>query len=258
MQALSLLMHLASGSPAAQQPFNNSEGDACGVLKQTLASLLRLGQENCTRSVPATDPPNMQHMHRATATQGTVHAETDDATASRSQGRLHWHDLGVHTICIALLESISEEGSAVASFTGRAEQHGCEHGGMGGRLHPDDQPCNPSSSATDSLMLMHAWDVVQCLLLDLLCCIVRLHGSQSLGALVSRAKKFCQQHEPNTASGRARVTSGRNGELCGSIDTELWTYTTAWVLNVRFHSFFPCDAKRYVGIPTVYTTAVWI
>lgn len=264
VQALALLMHLASSTSTSQQPaaVNSSDGasgtNARRLLTKTLMSVLQLGEEGSSRVAPASDIPGNQNMDTGTATQAAMHACKDaegiDVAMGAAAQRAHGRDVGVHAICFALLECITAEFSSATGSSCNGMVEPPEHevlpppsSNLAGTqlgmceafdLHhaPDDQPCNPGSSASDPDMSMHAWNVVQCLLLDFLCCLVQLQGSQGLGAIVSRVKKFCQQHVPYTNT--AGTSSGGDGGGCGhashTVLTELWTYRVSWVLNVRF------------------------
>jgi hypothetical protein len=261
LQVLAVLMCLASSHPAAQQPpvSNCADADTRGFLRHTITSVLGLGLNDRSRAARTTRYPCSQHAHGQAAPHEVLHAcktSRQHHGAQSEHQRPSGEERGVPEMCVALLESISAECSEVPgpSRSGRAE--GCGYqcaplqdssvaGAPQGRCPathhagPDDQPWKSSSISADQEIITHAWNVGQCLLLDFLCCIVRLQSSQGLGAIVSRMKKLCQQHvHHNPTSSTAQLISGSGTELCAHAAdmgvTRLWTCGAVWVLNVRF------------------------
>ena len=129
----------------------------------------------------------------------------------------------------------------------------CEFAGaaMQPKIPANGQSSPPESWFSESAMTAHAWNVVQCLLLDFLCSLVRLQGSQVLGAIMPRVKTFCQQHA--TPSNHASTTLYGADRDARGLETapdahgaELSTYRVSWVLNVRLPSIITSSgALRY-------------
>ena len=263
VQVLALLMQSACYPKVQQLVAASSKDGALNadrrcLLKQTLESVLQLSEEPHIAAAPASKSGS-RHMHtQATAQAGMSacgKAAHDDGEGSAAYTMHGKNGLAVHAVCFALLRSISMESSATTELNcnGIAERHmhevlpppdvaGRQLGMRSAAMHvphpSGSKSCTPGSDFTESDNRAHAWNVVQCLLLDFLCGVVRLQGSQGLGSIASRVKKFCQQHIPqNNAAGTRLTGPDRDRQAFEpALDTdvaELWSYRVSWVLNVR-------------------------
>jgi hypothetical protein len=253
-------MHAVSSSSSAQQPAASDSTlmDARRMLTETITSALELCKDKSSKIARESDPSD-PHLHmlaipdsrasmRGHENVERVHSKLD----GNQQTHAHTQDLGVHAICFVLLQSMTEECSPVSGRVRQsmASQYGVEgahahgyslaeaqqhvHAAPDAHCTPDARKFGAGNSIIDPCMAICAWNVVQCLLLDFLCCLVRLQGTQVLGAIHSSVKRYCQGLAPPSNTAGVNASTGGDIHICarGEEVAELWTCGVSWVLNV--------------------------
>jgi hypothetical protein len=230
------------------------------MLTETITSALELSKDKSSKTARESDPSD-PHLHMIAipdpsqaSMHGHEHVERLHSKLDGSQQtHAHTQDLGVHAICFVLLQSMTEECSPASGRVRQsmASQNGVEgahahgysletaqldvHAAPDAHCTPDTQQFGADNSVIDPCMAIYAWNVVQCLLLDFLCCLVRLQGTQVLGAIHSSVKRYCQSLAPPSNTAGVNASTGGDIYICarGEEVAELWNFGVSWVLNVR-------------------------
>lgn len=241
VQVLGILMHIASLGPiASKHAANSTDSENQQVLIDTLSTVLGPDTQVSNQGLFGSQSMGTKEKKMKSSQESiSVRKKPEHAGLQSAGERPRGQDPGLCTMCFAIVKSLTEYSMAWSDCS-EIEQQQPDQQFPSNSIHAPGKAFD-TGSCSDATAPKLIWDVVQCLLLDFLCSILRLHGSKCLGALIPSIKLFCQQHARHSVPS-TRMSDCARSHVYGCLsEGACHSSPVSWVLNVRSPPLHACD-----------------